>query len=246
MRRMLVRMAVASVAVLGAVRADAQVESREWRMCTPGALLACSSITMVTSAIMAGDTRTGTAFSIKLAHLAGSPGHVSDPWSYLRTVGFVRNGPLTFGSYAGGGEGWVVGTAHGGAIGSPVGTRIGAYSPPAYMVGINGMNIEGCNAVHFTSYTCGEGAHFSFSFTENAIWNASEINTTYMLAVGAGHVQSQCWSDPGQLTPPNPPDNPACTMLASTEVVPEPASVALVATGLAGLGALRLRRRRQL
>lgn len=228
---------------------SAHADIHGWTLCTPSSFHSCHSVEIATTALMAGPTRIGTGVTIKITNLQGS-GYLSDNTSLsgLYEVIFSRQGlPMVFtvtphsatmtGAGSSGSANWY----------SETGTdlQIGGYVA-GYPNG-NGT-IGGCagGALVFgyttSANTCGATAMAVFSFTSGNIFDASQFQSLFIEAFGASEFD-YCFSDPSK----SDPSFPACDVQAEyiTNVTPEPVTMALLGTGLFGIGGARLRRRRK-
>ena len=234
----------------------ARADVHGWTLCTPSSFHSCHSVAIGTTPIMTGSVRTGTGVTITLTNLQGS-GYASDNTSLsgLYRVFFGgRNFPLpmlpSFLPYNG--------TPTGGATGSAnwyieTGTEVGGQATVDYVDAFsNGSGtIGGCStgplASGFTqsATTCGAGQSVVFNFTTGSIFDAGQLETVFIYALGGPPDQfDYCFSQPDAA--PNG-GFPTCDVQDEyiTTVTPEPVTMALLGTGLFGIGGARLRRRRK-
>ena len=250
--------ASAALALIGPRAARAQDWVHSWTLCTPSvAFHSCHSISLETSAILdVSHVRTGTTVTISLHNLQGQ-GYAADNTlsSGLFAVAFYApNSPLTYG-YS-----YLSGTAAGGASGAPPwlavwnaysATTSGGYVDVAGN-GYFGTNVVGgCGTdplgVAYSGRTCAAGSTINFSFGVSGTFDANQVTTAYIQAFGEGAVSDYCFSDRSQIySNVNGCDvrSEALTQ-EGVAVAPEPVTMVLMATGLFGIGGVRLRRKQR-
>jgi hypothetical protein len=233
----------------------ARADVHGWTLCTPSSFHSCHSVAIGTVPIMTGSVRTGTGITISLTNLQGS-GYASDntAFSGLYRVFFGgRNFPLpmTFSLLP------YNGTPTGGASGSAnwymeTGVQPGSQGTVHYVdASPNGNGIiGGCSSgtlafgLTQSAKTCGAAQSVVFNFTTGNIFDAGQMETVFIQAFGAPDTFDYCFSDPSAA-----PDAgfPTCDVQDEylTTVTPEPISMALLGTGLFGIGGARLRRRKK-
>jgi hypothetical protein len=221
----------------------AQTQFRSWKTCSVGTIRACNSVFLSTTPMLSGSTRTGTSWIIRLQNLQGTNpldntgGAVimSAGWNYVTRDG---SDPRTSGNP--------------GVNGTPVGT--GASGSGfwewesqsmllpffSYNTSIFKNPIQGCDVANipFGSFpasfrTCGTDAMIEFAFSTPTILDAESFEGGSITNVGVDGNSYRCdfYGSDG-------------CVLEST-VTPEPATMLLVGTGLAGLGGWSRRRRRR-
>jgi hypothetical protein len=223
---------------------SAQTEMVGWTRCTTGAFQSCQSLQLSTVAIFSGATRVGTDVTITMHNLSGQSPDDNTAWSGLEDVGFFSPSvagipflstiaPLSL-------SGGAVGTAAWQMI--IVADRVFAIQTSS-----SGL-VGGCTPGAFGSLstsvlTCGPQATASLSGTFAVNLDASSYTSYSFSAFGqpAGspyHYEGACTvfssGEPGPCFSSSP-DTPT----------PEPATLALVATGFLVLGAGPLWRRRK-
>jgi hypothetical protein len=249
-RRLLLALSVAAL-VPGVARADVH----GWTLCTPSAFHSCHSVSIGTTPIMIGSTRVGTGITVSVTNLQGS-GFLSDNTSLSglfrvffagRNTGPMVNSIAPFnatmtGPGASGFANWTMET------GTQNGTQtVGFTDGQPSINGAIGGCASGVLAFGFvtTANTCGTAAMAVFSFTSGSIFDAGQMETVFIAAAGPTDSDFDfCFSDPSAAPDPG---FPACDVQSEfvTTVTPEPVSIALMGTGLFGIGGARLRRRRK-
>lgn len=254
MRRTKYVLPIVLVAASAAFPSSARADVHGWTLCTPSSFHSCHSVAIGTTPIMTGSVRTGTGVTITLTNLQGS-GYASDNTSLsgLYRVFFAgRNFPLpmlpSFSSYSG--------TMSGGASGSAnyyietgvqMGTQTVHYTDTfANGSGVIGGCASGPLAFGFvqSAKTCGAGQSVVFNFSTASIFDAGQMETVFIQAFGGQETFDYCFSNPGAAPDPG---FPTCDVQDEfvTTVTPEPITMALLGTGLFGIGGARMRRRKQ-
>jgi hypothetical protein len=251
--------AIAVVAVPSAARAQTWIHG--WTLCTPyTSFHSCHSVSLQTDAVLDNtNTRTGTTISIALHNLQGQ-GYSEDNTtsSGLFEADFLAPS-VSLGNYQNYSVG---GVPSGGATGTPTwaGNAGMNYGGPPGFVGIYGQDwygvghavpLGGCGTnallygMTYGGQTCAPNSSVTFSFTIGGVVDANQF-TSALIGVYGVEESAYCISDPSQ-HPSNP--YPACDVrgesLTQLGVVPEPVTIVLLATGLCGIGAARLRRRKK-
>ena len=253
LRRLPLTAALAACVLLAPRTAWAQ-QSVAWSVCTPGALNACASVQLSTTALFTGVTRTGTDVTISIHNLNGQSGNDNTYWSGFYEVDFTsQTTPVTI-------PFWTQSPAlAGGATGSA--SWRGYNFNPASLNGIySQVNaaaslIGGCTSGAYSAYyatgimTCGPNAAavISLSFA-SSILDASAFDGVGVFgfaASAAGNPAGNVYCGTGWPSPYST-QLPACANVSETvSVTPEPVSMVLMATGLFGVGGVGLRRKKR-
>lgn len=226
-------------AVANAAEDPATVYTRSWTTCSAGAVRSCHSVTLMTQGNFSGTTRVGTSVVLTVRNLQGSHAADNMAWSALSAVRMYRSGILAAGtaaatpSLSGGATGttsaWTWGTGGSGAWGN---IRVLAGTT---------NRIGGCAAggTGNSMWTCPGQVVFSISSSE--IFNADQFSELH-LTWGGSPSAGSCTTDQTRAGTALALCDPQQTTMTTT-VTPEPITMALLGTGLLGIGGARLRRR---
>ena len=241
-----------SAAVLMLAPRSARADIHGWTICTPGSFHSCHSVSIGAQPIMTGSVRTGTGITITVTNLQGS-GYPFDNTSLSGLFQVFFSGrnfpfPMLFSLGAQGaaltGPGASGGVTFTTETGINFGTQITHYATVyPFSSGVIGGCASGVVAFGYvtSAHTCGAGAAAVFSFTSGTIFDARQMETVFVESLGANDV-GFCFSDPSAFDTAYP----ACDVQDQyLTVTPEPISMALLGTGLFGIGGARLRRRRR-
>jgi hypothetical protein len=243
-----------SIAASAALPDSARADVHGWTLCTPSSFHSCHSVAIGTTPLMAGSVRVGTGITVSVTNLQGS-GYASDNtalsglyrvffggrnFPFPMPPSFAPYGATMTGAGATGSATWTMET------GVQVGTQTVHYTDATTLgSGTVGGCASGALIFGFTTSanTCGPNAVAVFSFTTGAIFDAGQMETVFIQALGSNEVD-YCFSDPSAAPDPG---FPTCDVQDEyiLYATPEPVTMVLMGTGLFGIGGARLRRRRK-
>ena len=234
----------ASFAIVAAAGASTARADFRWfdQRCSPGAIRTCASLQVQTTLLGGG----GTSVLIRVRNLAGSFASDNTGGSIISRIGIVAP-TIVLGSNA------LSVTAVGGA------TQTGAAASKWFLRSPGGLGnmieltagitsgtrsggIEGCSTPsggHPATYfaTCGAGGWVEFAFSTTNNWSANNAEVAWLVQdmnANSGRTAIECGSNySGQA-------REWCT-----GVTPEPITMVLLGSGLAGMGGFGLTRRRK-
>lgn len=221
----------------------AQASSVGWVLCTPGALRACASMHLSTLPVLnAQNVRVGTAVVITVANLQGTNPHDNTAWSRINQFIFSRGASPASPAQAA----FIFGVPQGNATLNTfwgyfdgAGGTSSQLSIFPYYVGLGGCSATG-PATTFT--TC--GGQLVFSITTSTILDASEYNAAAFYADANGASGLNCSSDPSLYLSGRSPVT-CGDFTNDVTATPEPVTMALLGTGLFGIGGARWRRKKR-
>jgi hypothetical protein len=223
--------------------AKADLYTRSWYLCASATLKSCHSVQLQTHS-----NGSGTFVKVTLRNLQGQ-GDPNDTsaWSALHLLRFYGSGFTVAAADVAGGSAapWLWNFTQ--ATGEPGVLRLNGNSPWAGVGGCTDPSAGGSPTP--VLLTCGSDIIFSFSTT--TIWNASQIAGMYLRvnigssATTTANTQKACQTDLTVYTPGSVPNG--CTDIAAsaTSVTPEPITIALLGSGLLGIGGARMRRKKK-
>lgn len=237
--RRLTSLAAMSMAFTASARADVKLFQNR---CSPGSLRACASL-MVTTQLNASG---GTDVRISVRNLQGWSsdntggslitriGIVAPPIAGFSTgLTMTANGAATAGTP---GSAWFL--RRPGGLGSPIELTAGIAS------GTKNGGIAGCGApqggMPASWYRTCNGGWVDFTFSTTNAWSANNAEVAWLTTNMAASPNTglECGTNDGG---PNDGRN----YCASADVTPEPISMLLLGSGLAGLGGFGFVRRRK-
>lgn len=235
--------------------------SRLWTGCTTGTLRSCNSIRLTTQAVMSGTTRIGTTVVVSMHNYMGQgfgPDNTAGPnWAalhrarfYFQGQAFAAGSNTATTSLAGGATGTV---ASGGWTSTYVSPFTDASSNAWGVLRLEGLTnrIGGCGLPGSgtnipTLGTCLSGSEVVVAFSTSESFDAFDAELLFNVngRISGSAIQTSCYTNSALSTVAGSPT--ACSDMAvvDTATVPEPITMALLGTGLLGVGGARLRRRK--
>lgn len=241
--------------------------SQSWTMCTTTSISSCGLFLIETDAVNSGSTRVGTSVTVSLTNLQGALPQDNTIFSFFTSVLFVGH----FGGIGGTSAPQFITPVVPGVPAAPnswawqSGSVLDAYGASMSMLTLYSPSlvstIAGCSFVdpYFgpdepSVYTCGDAQAAVFSFSTPSLFDASQfesarLETQGMTATSTDIVNSVCSADADAALGAEA----ECDVLAHSivypptiiDIVPEPATISLVALGLTLTVAVSTRRRRQ-
>lgn len=235
--RVLTGVAIMALTSVQVARADFKDFSNR---CTPGAFRSCASLQVITTANASG----GTDVVIRVRNLAGSGfAYHNAGGSLITRIGLITpdvTGAANLAVNAVGGASAVGSASAPWFLRSPGGLGglielTATLAPGSFSGGIAGCvpSYSGYQAVRFE--TCGANAWVEFTFTTSNSWSANQAEVAWLLQDvenPAGYAE-ECGSNPGS------------GHRSFCAVTPEPVTMVLLGSGLAGMGGFGVLRRRK-
>lgn len=223
---------------------SAQAQTVGWTRCTTGDFASCQSVQLTTVGVFLDAVRVGTDVSITMHNLSGQSGDDNTAWSGLYDAGFyapaVSDAPFMTAEAQLAFDGGTTGDASPWSL-MIVAGRIFASAPT------HDQLIGGCMSGVFKTFsvaaqTCGTDAVATLS--ARFAWDLDASNYTSYSFETYGQSEESSYHYFGSCSVYSTGEAGPCSTFGLDTPAPEPITLALVATGFLGVGALRLRQRK--